>query len=108
MKITAKLTIIAVTVLCLAATSFAGKKNRKLTVGAYISSAKIEIVSGEMERYETAIVYLDSLFKNYGPHAEGLHLMSQIMDSVTFRRSARRNVCCLVRRKPEGTGGGAS
>jgi anti-sigma regulatory factor (Ser/Thr protein kinase) len=32
----------------------------------------------------------------------GVHLMSKIMDSVTFRRSARRNVCCLVRHKPEG------
>jgi anti-sigma regulatory factor (Ser/Thr protein kinase) len=30
----------------------------------------------------------------------GVHLMSKIMDSVTFRRSARRNVCCLVKRKP--------
>ncbi len=35
----------------------------------------------------------------------GVHLMSRIMDSVTFRRTARRNVCCLVRRKPgEGQG----
>jgi anti-sigma regulatory factor (Ser/Thr protein kinase) len=34
----------------------------------------------------------------------GVHLMSKIMDSVTFRRSARRNVCCLVRHKPEETG----
>lgn len=32
----------------------------------------------------------------------GVHLMSRIMDSVTFRRSGRRNICCLVRRKPEG------
>jgi anti-sigma regulatory factor (Ser/Thr protein kinase) len=31
----------------------------------------------------------------------GVHLMSRIMDSVTFRRSGRRNVCCLVRHKPE-------
>jgi serine/threonine-protein kinase RsbW len=30
----------------------------------------------------------------------GIHLMGKIMDSVTFRRSARRNVCCLVKRKP--------
>jgi len=36
----------------------------------------------------------------------GVHLMSRIMDSVTFRRSARRNVCCLVRHKPEGAAGG--
>jgi anti-sigma regulatory factor (Ser/Thr protein kinase) len=29
----------------------------------------------------------------------GVHLMEKIMDSVTFRRSARQNVCCLVKRK---------
>lgn len=34
----------------------------------------------------------------------GVHLMSRIMDSVTFRRSGRRNVCCLVRHKPEAEG----
>ena len=32
----------------------------------------------------------------------GVHLMEKIMDSVTFRRSARRNVCCLVKRKDTG------
>jgi tetratricopeptide (TPR) repeat protein len=32
-----------------------------------------------MERYKTAVHYLDSLFLHYGPHAEGLHLMGQIM-----------------------------
>lgn len=30
----------------------------------------------------------------------GVHLMEKIMDSVTFRRSARRNVCSLIKRKP--------
>jgi anti-sigma regulatory factor (Ser/Thr protein kinase) len=29
----------------------------------------------------------------------GVHLMEKIMDSVTFRRTARRNVCSLVKRK---------
>jgi anti-sigma regulatory factor (Ser/Thr protein kinase) len=29
----------------------------------------------------------------------GVHLMERIMDSVTFKRSARENVCCLVKRK---------
>jgi serine/threonine-protein kinase RsbW len=29
----------------------------------------------------------------------GVHLMEKIMDSVTFRRSARRNICALVKRK---------
>ncbi|MEW6412460.1 MAG: tetratricopeptide repeat protein [Candidatus Zixiibacteriota bacterium] len=79
MKISAKLAIILVITIFLVGSTFAGKKDRKLTVGAYISSAKIEIVSGDLERYETAITYLDSLFLNYGPHAEGLHLMAQIM-----------------------------
>ena len=32
----------------------------------------------------------------------GVHLMERIMDSVTFRRSARRNVCCLVKHKETG------
>jgi serine/threonine-protein kinase RsbW len=32
----------------------------------------------------------------------GMHLMGRIMDSVIFRRSARRNVCCMVKRKPAG------
>ncbi len=36
----------------------------------------------------------------------GMHLMGRIMDSVTFRRSAGRNVCCMVKRRP-GRGGGA-
>jgi anti-sigma regulatory factor (Ser/Thr protein kinase) len=29
----------------------------------------------------------------------GVHLMGKIMDSVTYQRSARKNVCCLVKRK---------
>jgi serine/threonine-protein kinase RsbW len=33
----------------------------------------------------------------------GVHLMERIMDSVTFSRSARRNVCCLVKRKGPAT-----
>jgi serine/threonine-protein kinase RsbW len=32
----------------------------------------------------------------------GMHLMGRIMDSVTFRKDARGNVCCMVKRKPEG------
>ena len=51
---------------------------RKLPVGAYIKSAKIEILSGDIERYQNAIALLDSLFLNYGPHAEGIFWMGQI------------------------------
>jgi tetratricopeptide (TPR) repeat protein len=56
-----------------------GQHVRKLPESAYIKSAKIEILSGDMERYQTAIALLDSLFMNYGPHAEGLSLMGRIM-----------------------------
>jgi anti-sigma regulatory factor (Ser/Thr protein kinase) len=35
----------------------------------------------------------------------GMHLMGKIMDSVTFRRSAGRNVCRLVKRKAAGARG---
>jgi serine/threonine-protein kinase RsbW len=31
----------------------------------------------------------------------GVHLMGRIMDTVTFRRTGRTNVCCMVKRKPE-------
>ena len=55
-----------------------GKKPRKLPVDAYIKSAKIAIISGDIERYPEAIAMLDSLFMHYGPHAEALHLMGQI------------------------------
>ena len=55
---------------------------RKLPEGAYIKSAKIHILSGEMERYQLAEYMLDSLFLNYGPHAEALFLMNQMMVDV--------------------------
>jgi len=35
----------------------------------------------------------------------GMHLMGRIMDTVTFRRTPRTNVCCMTKRKP-GAGGG--
>ena len=35
----------------------------------------------------------------------GVHLMGRIMDSVTFRRASHRNVCCMVKRKPEAAPG---
>jgi len=53
-------------------------KQRKLPAGAYIKTAKIHILSGDPERYEQAILMLDSLFLNYGHHSEGLFWMSQI------------------------------
>jgi len=77
-------TITRILIFALAGTLIGGmawpeKKERKLPVGAYIKSAKIDILSGEFERYQTAIAMLDSLFMYYGPHAEALYLMGQIM-----------------------------
>lgn len=37
----------------------------------------------------------------------GVHLMGKIMDSVSFRREGRRNVCCLLKRKDDGAPGRA-
>jgi serine/threonine-protein kinase RsbW len=38
----------------------------------------------------------------------GMHLMGRIMDTVTFRRTPRGNVCCMVKRKPGAGSGGAA
>ncbi|NOY88296.1 MAG: hypothetical protein GXO93_02755, partial [FCB group bacterium] len=79
MKKASKLTIIALSLLFLTTSAFAGRKARKLPLGAYIKSAKIEILSGDLSRYPNAIAMLDSLFLYYGPEAEALHLMGQMM-----------------------------
>jgi tetratricopeptide (TPR) repeat protein len=63
----------------LAGSVSAQRPGRKLPVGAYVKSAKIEILSGDPERYLVAIALLDSLFMNYGPHAEALDLMRKVM-----------------------------
>ena len=34
----------------------------------------------------------------------GVHLMGRIMDTVTFQRTAHRNVCCMVKRLGAGEG----
>ncbi|UCG62984.1 MAG: tetratricopeptide repeat protein [Candidatus Zixiibacteriota bacterium] len=87
MKFTAKLLLIFVLLVCLASSTLAGKKDRKLTISAYLSSAKIEIISGDLERYETAVAYLDSLFMHYGPHAEGLKLMAQVQVDLLEKKA---------------------
>lgn len=79
MKISLKHILLALTLTVFATSAFAGREGRKLPVGAYIKSAKIEILSGDLERYKTAEALLDSLFMFYGPHAEGLHLVEQMM-----------------------------
>ncbi len=45
---------------------------RKLPLGTYIKSAKIEMVSLDPERYKFAEAFLDSLFRHYGHHGNYL------------------------------------
>lgn len=79
MRLFSRSTVIAAIALAVAGSTMAWQKVRKLPVDAYIKSAKIELISGDLERYPAAIAMLDSLFMHYGPHAEGLHWMGQIM-----------------------------
>lgn len=71
---------IAIAVLVLTLIPFVGqaKEGRKLPMGAYIKSAKIDILSGDLERYTSAIAMLDSLFMYYGPTAEAIQLRGSI------------------------------
>jgi len=54
------------------------KWDKRKPAGTYITSAKIEIISGDLDRYPNAINYLEHLFHYYGPHGDGLFLMAQI------------------------------
>lgn len=75
MKICGKLLLILLLGIIICGVTEAGKKPDR----AYITAAKIEIVSGDMDRYPNAIALLDTLFMYYGPYAEGLYWVSQIM-----------------------------
>ena len=79
MKAVARTLVVILAVVFVCGSAGAQRGGRKLPVSAYLKTAKIEILSGEPERYEYAVAMLDSLFMHYGPHAEGLYLMGQIM-----------------------------
>jgi tetratricopeptide (TPR) repeat protein len=79
LKAVARTLVVILAVVFVCGSAGAQRGGRKLPVSAYLKTAKIEILSGEPERYEYAIAMLDSLFMHYGPHAEGLYLMGQIM-----------------------------
>ena len=50
----------------------------KMPMDVYIRTAKIEVISGDPERYQTALDYLDSLSHYYGPVPEAMFWKSQI------------------------------
>jgi len=79
LKPVARTLVVILAVVFVCGSAGAQRGGRKLPISAYLKTAKIEILSGELERYEYAIAMLDSLFMHYGPHAEGLYLMGQIM-----------------------------
>lgn len=64
----------------LAGSVLAGRddKKKKLPVGSYITSAKIEILSLDPERVKLALGYLRDLAEFYGPHSEAYFWTSQI------------------------------
>jgi serine/threonine-protein kinase RsbW len=67
---------------------------------------RVDIVdSGEMvDPRAVPRVDLDRYARERRTGGLGVHLMEKIMDSVTFRRSRRKNLCSLIKRKP-GAGG---
>ncbi len=78
MKLLRNSTLVLLFLCLVASVAMAGPKARKLPVSAYIKSAKIEILSGDLDRYPYAMAMIDSLFLYYGHHAEGLHWMINI------------------------------
>ena len=73
-----KLLIFALACSLVATSSSMAQHARKLPAGAYLKSAKIQIVSGDLNRYPLAIAMLDSLQMYYGYHSEALFLLGQM------------------------------
>ena len=79
MKPIMKIVVIGLIVV-LAAGAVVFAQGRKLPEGAYIKTAKIELSYDALEHCPLAIAMLDSLFMHYGPHGEGMYLMTRIWD----------------------------
>lgn len=76
------------------------ERKRKLPVGSYITSAKIEILSRDPERVKLALGFLSDLADFYGPHSEGYYWTSQIyydyIDNVASPMEKKEYVLSLV------------
>ena len=66
--------------------SIQAKKKYK-PYGAYITGAKIEVISGDEERYEIALNFLDTVKLGYGPIAEAIYWQSKIYVDFMDKRS---------------------
>lgn len=67
---------------------------------------RVEVVDSglTLDPRKVPSVDLDRFVEQRRTGGLGVHLMEKIMDSVTYRRSAGCNICCLVKRK-DGIGG---
>jgi len=96
MKSIYKLLILVLVLALISSSMVMAKKARKLPVGSYITSAKIEILSQDRERLFTAIAMLDSLYMHYGPHAEAIYWMAKIKGDLLEQESVMDNKLPLV------------
>jgi anti-sigma regulatory factor (Ser/Thr protein kinase) len=86
--------------------AYAGAADRELEVRYWCESTefRVEVVdNGRMVNPRSVPhVDLERYVSERRTGGLGVHLMERIMDSVTYRRSGRKNVCCLVKRRPPG------
>ncbi len=99
MRLSNKLLMLSLMVLFfVGVASLSARPPKKLQPGAAISTAKIEIVSGEEERLVSAFHVLDTLLLNWGPHAEALYWMSKIQIDLMNIRSDLKEKLPYVQR----------
>ena len=82
--------------------AYRGASDRQIELRFQLSpeELRVEIVDDGAPVNRRALPEVD--LKRYASERRsgglGVHLMARIMDTVTFRRTARGNVCCLVKR----------
>jgi serine/threonine-protein kinase RsbW len=85
--------------------AYAGAAGHVVDVSLFVSAARFEVeVQDDGEAVETlqlSRLDLERYARERRTGGLGIHLMERIMDSVAFRRVARRNVCAMARARPE-------
>ncbi len=84
--------------------AYAGSGDRRIELrfDARGDGLRVEVVDDGTAVDPRAVPHVD--LRRYASERRtgglGMHLMGRIMDTVTFRRAGRSNVCCMVKRKP--------
>jgi len=84
--------------------AYAGARDRRVELRFEVrgDELRVEVVDDGTAVDPRAVPHVD--LRRYASERRtgglGMHLMGRIMDTVTFRRSGRSNVCCMVKRKP--------